>query len=89
MERFGLEGPLQVMAWDLHGQILVVRGYRGGFSEELLEASPMSGKANARGLLVTKAEPSNDGGSTSGKTELRSREKYPPAEQQPERSGNM
>lgn len=31
---------------SLHGQILVVEGYRGGFFDELLEASTMSGRAN-------------------------------------------
>jgi len=35
---------------DLHGKVLVARGYRGGFCEKLLEASPMSDRANASRL---------------------------------------
>ncbi|KAK4824797.1 hypothetical protein QYF61_019465 [Mycteria americana] len=38
--------PVQIVL-GLHGKVLVVGGYRGGFCEKLLEASPMSDRANA------------------------------------------
>jgi len=34
----------------LHGEVWVVGYYRGGFCEKLLEASPMSNRANASWL---------------------------------------
>ena len=47
-------------------------GYRGGFCEKLLEASPMSDKVNASGSKtdppLAKAKPISDGGSASGIT---------------------
>jgi len=47
-------------------------GYRDGCCEKLLEASPMSDRANATGskinLLLAKAEPISDGGSACGIT---------------------
>lgn len=47
-------------------------GYRVGFSEKTLEASPTSNRANASGSrldpLLAKAEPISDSGSTSGAT---------------------
>lgn len=54
---------------------MVVRGCRDGFCENLLEASLMSSRPKARGLLVAKAEPSNDGGSTSGKKKVKKQRK--------------
>ena len=58
----------------LHGKVLVVGGYRGGFCKKLLEASPVSDRANTSRLqtdpLLAKAEPTSNSGSASGITDL-------------------
>lgn len=33
---------------DLCGELLVARGYKGGFCKKLLEASPISNRVNVR-----------------------------------------
>ena len=50
----------------LHGKVLLwMGGYRDGFCEKLLEASPMSNRISATGskmdILLAKAEPISDG----------------------------
>lgn len=59
----------------LHGKILVAGGYRGGSSEHLLEASPMSNKTisttSKMDLPLAEAESISDGSSASGITHLR------------------
>ena len=53
---------------------VLLKTYRGGFCEKLLEASPMSDRANASRLQVRPAagpEPISGGGSVSGITDLR------------------
>jgi len=59
----------------LRGKVLVVGGYRGGFCEKLLEASPMPDKASASSSKtdspLARAKPISDGGSASVITDLR------------------
>lgn len=76
----------------LHDQILVAGDYRGGFSEEQIEAFPMANKANCccskMDMLLAKAEPTSDAVSASGIMHLRRRGKIP-ATADRERSDNM
>ena len=59
----------------VRGKVWVAGGLRGGFCENLLEASPRADRANATGSMtappLAKAEPISDGASASGITDLR------------------
>ena len=68
----------------LRGKVLVAGGYRDGFCEKLLEASPKSDKANDSrlqdGRAAGQGQAMSDGGSTSVITYLRRKKQKKPQE---------
>jgi len=69
----------------LHGKVWQRWGYRGGFCEKLLEASPCPTEAMPAGSktdpALAKTKPVSDGGSVSGITHLRRGKKPKPVQQ--------